>query len=200
MSTANWISDVFLFITRARVVQLITTVVSIFTQTSRFDSSDFNWFEISAEKYSEQDIATCSQAPDSGPCIAAFKRFYYDVRDGRCHSFVFGGCGGNQNNFRTLEDCQQSCGKFSPDSNETADHKSQSNSTDGHNYCIVNEEKYLIGSKLDIGRKCVDCECRIPPDFTCIQKSCPSPPPDCRVSYSQDSCCPLIDCNYNKSE
>ena len=44
-----------------------------------------------------------------GPCMAAKRRFYYDKNEGICKRFVYGGCHGNENNFRRLEDCQKMC-------------------------------------------------------------------------------------------
>uniref|UniRef100_A0A8D0HW17 BPTI/Kunitz inhibitor domain-containing protein n=1 Tax=Sphenodon punctatus TaxID=8508 RepID=A0A8D0HW17_SPHPU len=45
----------------------------------------------------------------AGPCDAVFDRFFYNVRSGKCEQFVYGGCGGNSNNFETLEKCQRRC-------------------------------------------------------------------------------------------
>ncbi|XP_043114850.1 kunitz-type protease inhibitor 2 isoform X2 [Puntigrus tetrazona] len=44
-----------------------------------------------------------------GNCRAAFPRFYYDVTDQTCKQFIYGGCGGNDNNFNSQEECQASC-------------------------------------------------------------------------------------------
>lgn len=53
-----------------------------------------------------------------GNCRAAFPRFYYDVTNQTCKPFIFGGCGGNDNNFNTTEECEASCsgvtGKYQP--------------------------------------------------------------------------------------
>ncbi|XP_059155168.1 PI-stichotoxin-She2a-like [Physella acuta] len=51
----------------------------------------------------------CSQAPDAGSCRGVFPRFYYDPVSGTCAEFFYGGCGGNSNNFLTVEDCQALC-------------------------------------------------------------------------------------------
>ncbi|UYV74464.1 mig-6 [Cordylochernes scorpioides] len=51
----------------------------------------------------------CGDTPDSGPCRGLFKRYYYNNKTDSCQEFVFGGCGGNRNNFRQLEDCQHEC-------------------------------------------------------------------------------------------
>uniref|UniRef100_A0A8D0H0G1 BPTI/Kunitz inhibitor domain-containing protein n=1 Tax=Sphenodon punctatus TaxID=8508 RepID=A0A8D0H0G1_SPHPU len=52
----------------------------------------------------------CSLPAEAGPCDAVFDRFFYNVRSGKCEQFVYGGCGGNSNNFETLEKCQRRCG------------------------------------------------------------------------------------------
>ncbi|XP_048017168.1 kunitz-type protease inhibitor 2 [Megalobrama amblycephala] len=44
-----------------------------------------------------------------GNCRAAFPRFYYDVTNQTCKPFIYGGCGGNDNNFNTTEECEASC-------------------------------------------------------------------------------------------
>jgi hypothetical protein len=52
---------------------------------------------------------TCSLPPDTGPCLAAMRRFHYDPAIARCREFTYGGCGGNLNNFMTLADCEAKC-------------------------------------------------------------------------------------------
>lgn len=44
-----------------------------------------------------------------GNCRAAFPRFYYDVTNQTCKPFIYGGCGANDNNFNTTEECEASC-------------------------------------------------------------------------------------------
>uniref|UniRef100_A0A672LH73 BPTI/Kunitz inhibitor domain-containing protein n=1 Tax=Sinocyclocheilus grahami TaxID=75366 RepID=A0A672LH73_SINGR len=44
-----------------------------------------------------------------GICRAAFPRFYYDVTNQTCKQFIYGGCGGNDNNFNSQEECEASC-------------------------------------------------------------------------------------------
>lgn len=56
------------------------------------------------------DKNICNLRPDSGMCLAYFERYYFEKTSGECKIFVFGGCGGNMNNFETFEECAKSCG------------------------------------------------------------------------------------------
>jgi Kunitz/Bovine pancreatic trypsin inhibitor domain len=47
----------------------------------------------------------CSLEPDSGPCFASIRRYYYDRQDKQCKEFIWGGCGGVVP-FETLEECK----------------------------------------------------------------------------------------------
>ncbi|CAJ0946498.1 unnamed protein product, partial [Mesorhabditis belari] len=51
----------------------------------------------------------CLHDVDAGECNGVFKRFAFDGETGECRSFTYGGCGGNGNNFATLEDCEGKC-------------------------------------------------------------------------------------------
>ncbi|GAV03191.1 hypothetical protein RvY_13653 [Ramazzottius varieornatus] len=55
------------------------------------------------------DAQACVLEPATGPCRAAFTRYYFDVAAGQCKQFTYGGCEGNANNFQTLEDCESRC-------------------------------------------------------------------------------------------
>ncbi len=54
----------------------------------------------------------CWQKPEKGLCKALFKRFYFDQNTRSCQLFNYGGCGGNANNFFTLNECYNSCKTF----------------------------------------------------------------------------------------
>lgn len=55
-------------------------------------------------------IEDICQAPAAvGPCDAAFPRWYFNAESGSCETFVWGGCGGNANNFETEDACLNAC-------------------------------------------------------------------------------------------
>ena len=51
--------------------------------------------------------------PEAGPCDAIFPSYFFNSTSGYCEQFFYGGCGGNDNRFSLLEDCQESCGRES---------------------------------------------------------------------------------------
>ncbi|XP_065281487.1 kunitz-like toxin PcKuz3 [Dermacentor albipictus] len=51
----------------------------------------------------------CSYPPETGPCEAYMQRFYYNPLTKACEVFIFGGCGGNANNYATYKECQKKC-------------------------------------------------------------------------------------------
>ncbi|XP_054471279.1 tissue factor pathway inhibitor a isoform X4 [Anoplopoma fimbria] len=51
----------------------------------------------------------CALKDESGPCKATKDRFFFNVDTGHCELFEYGGCGGNANNFETLEACEETC-------------------------------------------------------------------------------------------
>ncbi|KAJ3590294.1 hypothetical protein NHX12_008247, partial [Muraenolepis orangiensis] len=57
----------------------------------------------------KNDKDFCTGAPESGPCRAAFPRFYYEPSTASCQAFVYGGCQGNNNRYETLDDCMSQC-------------------------------------------------------------------------------------------
>ncbi|XP_076455811.1 uncharacterized protein LOC143290345 [Babylonia areolata] len=51
----------------------------------------------------------CKQAPSPGRCGAQFRRWYFNVHMAACSWFTYSGCGGNDNNFRSREECERIC-------------------------------------------------------------------------------------------
>ncbi|XP_040208267.1 papilin-like [Rana temporaria] len=53
--------------------------------------------------------SVCDQPSETGLCKMHIDRYYYDKKTGTCKPFVYGGCGGNENNFATQKDCEALC-------------------------------------------------------------------------------------------
>ena len=51
----------------------------------------------------------CLLPPTEGPCGGALRRYFYDVEEGKCLEFRYGGCHGNVNNFESKKDCEFAC-------------------------------------------------------------------------------------------
>ncbi|XP_035249079.1 amyloid-beta A4 protein-like isoform X1 [Anguilla rostrata] len=56
----------------------------------------------------------CWEKAETGPCRAMLPRWYFDRDEGRCAPFIYGGCGGNRNNFESEEYCLSVCSSVLP--------------------------------------------------------------------------------------
>jgi hypothetical protein len=52
----------------------------------------------------------CKLPAVTGPCDGAIPRWYFNTEAGNCEEFIYGGCGGNPNNFGTKKECLAECG------------------------------------------------------------------------------------------
>lgn len=52
----------------------------------------------------------CLLKPETGPCKALFRKFYFDSEQKKCSKFIYGGCQGNSNSFNSVEECELACG------------------------------------------------------------------------------------------
>ena len=59
-------------------------------------------------------LPVCALDKETGRCRASMRRYYFDSSSGLCKRFVYGGCGGNGNNFRTIQECRKVCGCRAP--------------------------------------------------------------------------------------
>uniref|UniRef100_A0A087X979 Amyloid-beta A4 protein n=1 Tax=Poecilia formosa TaxID=48698 RepID=A0A087X979_POEFO len=69
----------------------------------------------------------CWANAETGPCRAMLPRWYFDRQEGRCVQFIYGGCGGNRNNFDSEEYCLAVCSSVTvptakPSSPDAVDH------------------------------------------------------------------------------
>uniref|UniRef100_A0A8C6U5A6 Amyloid-beta A4 protein n=1 Tax=Neogobius melanostomus TaxID=47308 RepID=A0A8C6U5A6_9GOBI len=66
------------------------------------------------ESVEEVVRAVCWARADSGPCDDMLERWYFEPEKGQCVPFLFGGCGGNRNNFGSEEYCFAVCSSSLP--------------------------------------------------------------------------------------
>lgn len=69
---------------------------------------------LSAQLAGAQDQSICLLPPDHGPCDGVCPRHFYNPETNACEEFVWGCCGGNENNFETAEDCEAVCANAIP--------------------------------------------------------------------------------------
>uniref|UniRef100_A0A8C5CPF1 Amyloid-beta A4 protein n=1 Tax=Gadus morhua TaxID=8049 RepID=A0A8C5CPF1_GADMO len=62
----------------------------------------------------------CLASAETGPCRAMLPRWYFDREEGRCAQFIYGGCGGNRNNFDSEEYCLSVCNSVRKSRQKTA--------------------------------------------------------------------------------
>lgn len=67
------------------------------------------------ERLCRDAVDACSLPPAQGECEEFAERYYWDARSQACESFMFGGCGGNSNNFETAVQCEQQCRERQPE-------------------------------------------------------------------------------------
>ncbi|OWF44869.1 boophilin-G2-like [Mizuhopecten yessoensis] len=100
---------------RPRYYFNVTTELCEYTRNTRCSGRRPTFFSTASQCMQR---CGCRADADPGPCDGYSTRFYYNSRYRMCTPFVFGGCGGNFNNFKTFFECQWSCrpGFFSFDS------------------------------------------------------------------------------------
>ena len=54
-------------------------------------------------------LSLCKLPSDAGPCAQWSMRYYFDRRFGHCRIFWYGGCEGNENRFKSMAECEESC-------------------------------------------------------------------------------------------
>jgi hypothetical protein len=122
----------------------------------------------------------CSLPPDTGPCDAAFRRYYFDPAEGQCALFSYGGCEGNANNFESAGECAQACD--APALPVVA--------------CEVNGVLYPSGtSGIGDPLSCNTCMCIEGQLTSCTEINCPTTcPSDTTYGVDCASCGPVDNC------
>ncbi|KAL6427979.1 hypothetical protein ACFW04_008405 [Cataglyphis niger] len=52
---------------------------------------------------------SCFEPIETGPCKGHEIRFAYNILRDECVQFIYGGCKGNNNNFKNIESCLREC-------------------------------------------------------------------------------------------
>ncbi|XP_055871293.1 actinia tenebrosa protease inhibitors-like isoform X1 [Biomphalaria glabrata] len=65
--------------------------------------------EFRARRSIESSADECLLPPDTGMCRAYIEAFYFNSTTKTCERFVYGGCDGNRNNFRSPSECYATC-------------------------------------------------------------------------------------------
>jgi hypothetical protein len=74
-----------------------------------------------ASRDAAPDAGACGLPQVVGPCEAAIPRFWFNANSGRCEPFVYGGCGGNANNFNDIAACAAACAPAAANACEVTD-------------------------------------------------------------------------------
>ncbi len=78
---------------------LLIAIFFVFTESCHRKNTPNNSVELDAN---------CLLQHEAGPCKGAFTRYYYDKKEKKCKSFIYGGCQGVVP-FETLEECEGKC-------------------------------------------------------------------------------------------
>ncbi|XP_078061235.1 amyloid beta precursor like protein 2 isoform X1 [Mustelus asterias] len=107
-----------------------TEVEKMTVKEDEEDELDYDYSEEDEDEYtddweeesSEEDLyknnhvddmkVVCSQEAMTGPCRAMMPRWYFNNIRKKCVRFVYGGCGGNRNNFESEEYCMAVCNRI----------------------------------------------------------------------------------------
>lgn len=57
----------------------------------------------------QQPSSMVGMAQDGAACMAFMPAWTYDASKNACTEFIFGGCGGNSNQFSTKSECEKAC-------------------------------------------------------------------------------------------
>nr|P81162.1 RecName: Full=Protease inhibitor carrapatin [Rhipicephalus microplus] len=55
----------------------------------------------------------CVPTADPGPCKGFMPMWWYNIFTSQCEEFIYGGCQGNDNRYRTKEECDKTCAEAS---------------------------------------------------------------------------------------
>jgi len=74
----------------------------------------FLLFESAEARCRKHDRRCCRRKIEYGRCYNHVRRWAYNVSCGQCVQFDYSGCGGDENNFENIDECQGCCRGTSP--------------------------------------------------------------------------------------
>ncbi|CAL1266786.1 unnamed protein product [Larinioides sclopetarius] len=115
----------------------------------------------------------CRLPVDPGPCNESHPRWFYDVQSRNCLPFVFGGCNGNRNRFKTSEICLKFCTGITATTLESLFHEKQTSPIPEPKQCPASncadlQCPYGTQESFDTNG-CSSCKCSNP----CEVQNCP---------------------------
>ncbi|XP_019882164.2 papilin isoform X4 [Camponotus floridanus] len=120
---------------------------------------------------SVSNLSICKEPVDSGSCTSgSAKRFYFDEERQTCLAFIYTGCGGNRNRFKTFESCINSClrtsNEIDVESKDTKDSCAEAKEECNIVRCPYGKEQYVDSQDCERCR-CVDpCRTKVCPEGT----------------------------------
>ncbi|XP_060550277.1 balbiani ring protein 3-like [Pantherophis guttatus] len=141
-----------------------------------------------------QPQGICQLPQKKGPCKAYMSRWFYNRHKGKCEHFIYGGCPGNANNFKTLQECDLRC--VLPDINKPGTCPTPLPAEDAvscRKYC--SNDASCPGSERCCATPCGRQECEIPrenlPGYCPVLLLPPSTGDVCFPNCTND-----LDCNH----
>ncbi|RWS04353.1 tissue factor pathway inhibitor 2-like isoform X1 [Dinothrombium tinctorium] len=65
-----------------------------------------------ASRSLKTSLHICRMPAETGDCRAYMPKYYFNSLTGICETFIYSGCGGNDNRFDTKLDCEVACGRL----------------------------------------------------------------------------------------
>lgn len=64
------------------------------------------------QEQQQRPVHQCEQPKETGPCDRFVTKWYYNIVDGTCNRFHYGGCEGTANRFDSENQCKAACGEY----------------------------------------------------------------------------------------
>ncbi|XP_061468670.1 tissue factor pathway inhibitor [Rhineura floridana] len=147
--------DVFL----AAVLYLLSSYVPCHGTATSADGEDYVHVVGPALPPLKLGMSICALKADGGPCKALNTRYHFDIQTRQCEIFNYGGCEGNENNFLTLKECQETC--IVPDLPKKKKKKKSRFKKEKPSYCLLENDPGIcrgLISRYFYNKESLKCE------------------------------------------